>query len=579
MSLARRKRVLILGAAGRDFHNFNVVYREEPATEVVAFTAAQIPGIAGRRYPASLAGPRYRQGIPIEPEEDLERLIRELSVDEVVFAYSDVSHEDVMHLASRTLAAGSDFALLGPRRTMLASSVPVVAVCAVRTGCGKSAVSRHFVRILRERRRRVVVVRHPMPYGDLVAARVQRFATLADLDAAGVTIEEREEYEPHLEAGCVVYAGVDYGAILARAQAEADVIVWDGGNNDLPFFAPALHICLVDPHRPGHESRHHPGEANLRAADVAVIVKEDSAPPASVEAVRVAIRALNPRARIVDTRLPVTVDGPERLAGRRVLAVEDGPTLTHGGLGAGAAVLAARRYGAMLVDPRPYARGDLRRALERHPAIGPVLPALGYNRAQLADLEATIEGVPCDLVLLGTPIDLGRIIQVRRPLVRVRYEIEEVRPGSLEELLVTIDRRDAMKARSKKGRVSRSKPKRARLRKQKQGAPREPRSRQERETSELGSERLSHPESSPILTGGDVDADWQRATSTGEEAVGGSVATPDQDVVDELGRALGVEQPADAEVRTSEEMLRARDRHYWHLEREAAEREKTKDGA
>jgi predicted GTPase len=570
--------VLILGAAGRDFHNFNVAYRNDPATEVVAFTAAQIPGIAGRRYPAILAGPRYRGGIPIEPEEHLERLIRDLAVDEVVFAYSDVSHEEVMHLASRALAAGCDFALLGPRRTMLTSSVPVVAVCAVRTGCGKSAVSRHFARILRERQRRVVVVRHPMPYGDLAAARVQRFAALADLDAAGVTIEEREEYEPHLEAGCVVYAGVDYGAILARAEAEADVIVWDGGNNDLPFFRPALHVCLVDPHRAGHESRHHPGEANLRAADVAVIVKEDSAPAGSVEAVRAAIRTLNPRARIVDTRLPVTVDDPERLAGRRVLAVEDGPTLTHGGLAAGAAALAARRYGATLVDPRPYARGDLRRALERYPAIGPVLPALGYNRPQLADLEATIAAVPCDLVLLGTPIDLGRVIRVKHPLVRVRYELEEVRPGSLEELLVIMDRRDAMKARSKKRKEAKGKAKRARARRRPSGPSREPRSRREGEPGELGSERLSHPESSPILTGGDVDADWQRATSTGEEAVGGSVATPDQDVVDELGRALGVEQPSDAEVRASEEMLRTRDRHYWHLEREAAERERTKDG-
>ncbi|HEY7362840.1 MAG TPA: DUF6335 family protein [Methylomirabilota bacterium] len=571
MSPAKARRVLILGAAGRDFHNFNVVYRDDPATEVVAFTAAQIPGIAGRRYPAALAGPRYRRGIPIEPEEHLERLIRELAVDEVVFAYSDVSHEDVMHLASRALAAGSDFALLGPRRTMLPTSIPVVAVCSVRTGCGKSAVSRHFVRILREQERRVVVVRHPMPYGDLVASRVQRFATLADLDAAGVTIEEREEYEPHLEAGCVVYAGVDYGAILARAEREADVIVWDGGNNDLPFFTPALHLCLVDPHRAGHESRHHPGEANLRAADVAVIVKEDSAPSGSVETVRTGIRALNPRARIVDTRLPVTVADPGRLAGRRVLAVEDGPTLTHGGLGGGAAALAARRYGAVLVDPRPYARGDLRHAFARYPTIGPVLPALGYNRPQLADLEATIAAVDCDLVLLGTPIDLARVIRVRQPVVRVRYELEEVRPGSLAELLATIDRRTDMKARSK----ARGRPKG----KRKRPARRQARPPEGGQTGELLTERLSHPESSPILTGGDVDADWQRATSTGEEAVGGSVATPDQDVVDELGRALGVEQGADAEVRTSEEMLRTRDRHYWHLERQAAEREKKDNGA
>ena len=427
-------RVLILGAAGRDFHDFNVVYRDDPAVEVVGFTAAQIPGIAGRRYPASLAGPRYPDGIPVEAEEDLERLVRERRVDLVVFAYSDVGHEHVMHLASRALAAGADFALLGPRRTALASRRPVVAVCAVRTGCGKGPVSRRVVEILRERGRRVVVVRHPMPYGDLQAARVQRFATLDDLDAAGVTLEEREEYEPHVENGSVVFAGVDYAAILARAEAEADVIVWDGGNNDLPFFVPTVHLCLVDPLRPGHESRYHPGEANLRAADVAVIVKEDSAAPADVDAVRGAIRALNPRAAIVDTRLPLTVDAPEALRGRRVLAVEDGPTMTHGGMASGAAALAARRHGAVLVDPRPYAKGTIREAFERHPTLGPVLPALGYGREQLAELEATIDAVPCDLVLLGTPIDLGRSLRLRRPVVRVRYEVDAA-PGALEAVL------------------------------------------------------------------------------------------------------------------------------------------------
>jgi predicted GTPase len=429
---------LILGAAGRDFHNFNTVYRDDPGAEVVGFTAAQIPGIAGRRYPPGLAGPRYPDGIPIEPEEELERLIRELDVDEVVFAYSDVSHEHVMHLASRALAAGSDFTLLGPRRTMLRSARPVVAVCAVRTGCGKSAVSRRVTDLLREQGCRVVVVRHPMPYGDLAAARVQRFATLTDLDAARVTIEEREEYEPHLEAGSVVYAGVDYADILARAEAEADVIVWDGGNNDLPFFVPRLHICLVDPHRAGDETRHHPGEANLRVADVAVIVKEDTAPAAAVEAVRDAIGAVNPRAHIVDTRMPVVVDDPELLAGRRVLAVEDGPTLTHGGLGSGAAALAARRYGATLVDPRPYAQGSLRPVFERYPALGPVLPALGYDDPQLTDLRATIAAVPCDVVLVGTPIDLGRIIRVPQRVLRARYEVEEVRPGVLGGLLAGV---------------------------------------------------------------------------------------------------------------------------------------------
>jgi predicted GTPase len=431
-------RVLLLGAAGRDFHNFNVVYRDDPGTEVVAFTAAQIPGITGRRYPSELAGPRYPAGIPIEMESALERLVREQVVDQVVFAYSDASHEEVMHLASRALAAGADFALLGPRRTMLRATRPVVAVTAVRTGCGKSAVSRRIVAILRGRGRRVAVVRHPMPYGDLAAQRLQRFTCVADLDRASVTLEEREEYEPHLEAGSTVWAGVDYAAILADVEAEADVIVWDGGNNDLPFFAPTLHLCLVDPHRVGHESRYHPGETNLRLADVAVIVKEDTATPAGIEATRTAIRALNPRARILDTRLPLSVESLEVLAGRRVLAIDDGPTLTHGGLPAGAAELAARQFGAILVDPRPYAQGSLRTAFETYPALGPVLPALGYGAAQMADLRATIAAVPCDVVLLGTPIDLGRLLGLRQPVVRVRYEVEEVGRPCLEEILAGI---------------------------------------------------------------------------------------------------------------------------------------------
>ncbi len=428
-------RLLILGAAGRDFHNFNVVYRNDPETRVVAFTAAQIPGIAGRLYPSDLAGPRYPQGIPIEPEEDLERLIREHLVDQVVFAYSDVSHQHVMHLASRVLAAGADFALLGPRRTMLRASKPVVAVCAVRTGCGKSAVSRRIAEILRERGRRVAVVRHPMPYGDLLAERVQRFAAIEDLDRAGLTIEEQEEYEPHLRSGSVVWAGVDYAEILERAQAETDVIVWDGGNNDLPFFAPTLHLCLVDPHRPGHESRYHPGETNLRLADVAVIVKEDSAPPAQIRAVRLAIQALNPRARILDSRLPISVDSPEAVRGRRVLAVEDGPTLTHGGMTIGAAALAVERAGGTLVDPRPYARGSLRHVFDAYPALGPVLPAMGYSPSQLADLESTINAVPCDLVLLGTPADLRRGLRIRHAVQRVHYRVEEVGELSFAELL------------------------------------------------------------------------------------------------------------------------------------------------
>ena len=428
-------RVVIMGAAGRDFHNFNVVYRDDPATEVVAFTAAQIPGIAGRRYPRELAGPRYPAGIPIEPEEDLEQLVRERRVDQVVFAYSDVSHEHVMHCASRSLAAGADFALLGPRRTMLRSKKPVVAVCAVRTGCGKGAVSRRIVEILRGRGRTVAVVRHPMPYGDLLAGRVQRFAEFADLERARVTLEEREEYEPHLEAGSVVFAGVDYSAILARAEAEADVIVWDGGNNDLPFFTPTLHLCLVDPHRCGHESRYHPGEANLRMADVAVIVKEDTAPPEAVETVRASIARLNQRATIVDTRLPISVEKAEAIRGKTVLAVEDGPTVTHGGMPAGAAELAARRLGARLVDPRPYARGSLRDVFTHYPTLGPVLPAMGYGPAQIADLQETINATPCDIVLLGTPIDLRRSLTLSRPIVRVTYRIEEAGRPSFEEVL------------------------------------------------------------------------------------------------------------------------------------------------
>ena len=431
-----RTRVLILGAAGRDFHDFNVAFRDDPATEVVAFTAAQVPGIAARRYPPELAGCHYPDGIPVEPEEALERMIRERQVDLVVFAYSDVSHEHVMHLASRAMAAGADFALLGPRRTMLRSTRPVVAVCAVRTGCGKSAVSRHVAAILRRRGRRVAVLRHPMPYGDLRAQRVQRFATLDDLDQAAVTIEEREEYEPHLEAGSVVWAGVDYAEILAQAEGEADVIVWDGGNNDLPFVVPSVHLCLVDPHRAGDETRHHPGETNLRLADVAVIVKEDTASLEAIEAVRSAIRVANPRARIVHIRLPIRVEAPQTLSGRRVLAVEDGPTLTHGDMTTGAAERAARQHGAILVDPRPWAQGSLGEVFRRYPGLGPVLPALGYGPAQIADLRATIEAVPCDVVLLGTPVDLGRLLRLRHATLRVRYEVEEIGSLRLDDVLI-----------------------------------------------------------------------------------------------------------------------------------------------
>ena len=428
-------RVLILGAAGRDFHDFNVVFRDDPGYEVVAFTATQIPGIAGRTYPAALAGSRYPRGIPIEPEPALESIIKERRVDLVVFSYSDVSHADVMHLASRALAAGARFTLLPPARTMLPSRRPVVSVCAVRTGCGKGAVSRRVAAELGAQGRRVVVVRHPMPYGDLLAARVQRFATFADLDAADVTLEEREEYEPHLEAGSVVFAGVDDAAILARAEAEADVIVWDGGNNDLPFFRPALHLCLVDPHRAGDESLYHPGETNLRMADVVVITKQDTASRTDVESVRRAAQVLAPSARVLDVCLPITVDDVASVRGRRVLAVDDGPTLTHGGMPSGAAQLAAQRLGATLVDPRPYACGSLRDVFARHPRLGPVLPAMGYGKTQIGELEATIDATPCDIVLVGTPLDLRRSLSVRHPVVRARYEAEACGPVTFADVL------------------------------------------------------------------------------------------------------------------------------------------------
>ena len=432
------RRVLILGAAGRDFHNFNVVYRGDAAVEVVAFTAAQIPGIASRRYPAELAGANYPDGIAIEDEGRLEELIRERRVDEVVFGYSDVSHEHVMHLASRTLAAGADFTLLGAHRTMLRSDRPVVAVTAVRTGCGKGAVSRRVVESLKRRGRRVAVVRHPMPYGDLRAERAQRFATLADLERAQVTIEEREEYEPHLEAGTVVFAGVDYAEILALAEREADVVVWDGGNNDLPFYAPTLHLCLVDPHRSGHESRYHPGEANVRMADVVLVSKVDTASTENIAAVRQAVQILNPRARLFDLALPGWLEPPEDLRAKRVLAVEDGPTLTHGGMTTGAAELLARRAGATLVDPRPYAIGSIADIFRRYPALGPVLPAMGYSRAQMGELEATINATPCDVVVLGTPVDLRHTLALRHPVARVRYEAEIRDNESFEALLADL---------------------------------------------------------------------------------------------------------------------------------------------
>jgi predicted GTPase len=425
-----------MGAAGRDFHDFNVVFRDDPASEVVAFTATQIPNIEGRSYPRELAGPRYPQGIPIHPEADLARLIRELKADEVIFAYSDVSHEAVMHKASLVLAAGADFRLLGPKGSMLKSKVRVVSVCAVRTGSGKSQTTRRLVRLLRGWGKRVVVIRHPMPYGDLLRQRVQRFATFEDLDKHECTIEEREEYEPHLKAGSVVFAGVDYGAILAEAEKEADVILWDGGNNDLPFYVPDLEIVVADPHRPGHERTYHPGEANLRRAQVVVINKIDTATPEGVATVRASIRELNPNAIVVDAASPIQVTEPETIRGKRVLAVEDGPTLTHGEMKYGAGVLAAHKHGAAeVVDPRPYAVGSIARTFQAYPGIGPLLPAMGYGDEQIHDLEQTIARTPADLVLIATPIDLRRVVKIEKPALRVSYELEEIGKPDLEQVL------------------------------------------------------------------------------------------------------------------------------------------------
>lgn len=419
------RRVLIMGAAGRDFHNFNVAYRGSADHEVVAFTATQIPFIADRIYPPALAGPHYPDGIPIHPESDLRRLITDLAVDDVVFGYSDVSHEYVMHTASQVLAAGASFVLLGPNDTMLGARVPVVAVCAVRTGSGKSQTSRRVAEAIRGAGRRPVVVRHPMPYGDLAAQRVQRFATYADLEAADVTVEEREEYEPHLAEGTVVYAGVDYQAILEQAQAECDVLVWDGGNNDYPFYRPDLWITVADPLRAGHESAYHPGEVNLRAADVVVINKIDSASAGQLAELDAAISRLNPGATVLRARSVVTVDDPGQIAGRRVLVIEDGPTLTHGGMQFGAGVVAARRNGAAeIVDPRHLATGSMREIYQKYD-IGPVLPAMGYRPQQLREFEQMINAADADLVLIATPVDLARLISIGKPALRVRYDLAE----------------------------------------------------------------------------------------------------------------------------------------------------------
>ncbi len=430
------RRVLIMGAAGRDFHNFNLRYRDHPDFEVVGFTATQIPNITDRRYPAQLAGSRYPDGIPIYEEDRVEDLIGRLSVDLVVFAYSDVSHEHVMHTGSQVIAAGADFVLMGFNETSLKSSRPVVSVCAVRTGAGKSQTTRRVCRKLLDRGRRVVAVRHPMPYGDLAKQAVQRFAAFEDLDRFECTIEEREEYEPHLKSGTVVYAGVDYGAILKEAEREADVIVWDGGNNDLPFYKPDVEIVVLDPHRPGHELQYHPGEANFRRASCIVINKVDTADKKGIEEVKANIARHNPKALVIEAASPVTVEDPAAIRGKRVLVVEDGPTLTHGGMGYGAGVIAAQRFGAAsLVDPRPYAVGSIATTFRKYPGIGTLLPAVGYGEKQMNELKQTIEKVDCDLVLIATPIDLRRTIHFERPALRVSYELQEIGKPDLDDAL------------------------------------------------------------------------------------------------------------------------------------------------
>ena len=432
-----RTKVLIAGAAGRDFHNFNVVFRGREDYEVVAFTATQIPDIAGRVYPPLLAGDLYPEGIPIHPEAELADLIREHDVDEVVFAYSDVTHEHVMHVASKALAAGAGFRLLSPHDTALTATKPVVAICAVRTGSGKSQTTRRVAQLLRDDGKRVAVLRHPMPYGDLTKQVVQRFARYEDLDAADCTIEEREEYEPHLAEGNLVFAGVDYAAILEAAEQEADVIVWDGGNNDTPFIRPNVHITVVDPHRPGHELRYHPGETNLRMAHVCVVNKVDSADQTGIDAVLESIRTVNPEAKVVLANSPIHVEeNGTKVAGKRVLAIEDGPTLTHGEMTYGAAVLAAKKHGAAeLVDPKPHAVGSIAATFAEYPHVGALLPAMGYGRKQMQDLAETIKRSSPDLVLIGTPIDLRRLIDFGVPALRVTYRLEEVGEPTLEDVL------------------------------------------------------------------------------------------------------------------------------------------------
>ena len=430
------QRIIIMGAAGRDFHNFNVYFRDNPAYEVVAFTATQIPYIENRRYPAELAGPRYPAGIPILAESELERLVRDERIDTAVFSYSDVTYDHVMHVSARVMAAGANFMLLGPQQTMLPSTKPVVAICASRTGAGKSQTSRAVVRVLRELGQRVVSVRHPMPYGNLVAQAVQRFAAMDDLVEHRVTIEEREEYEPHIMAGGVIYAGVDYERILRQAEAEADIVIWDGGNNDLPFFKPDLWVTVIDPHRADHGLRYFPSEVNLRMADVFVINKVETASFEQIEQARELALQLNPNAICIDAASPIFVEESAAIRGKRVLVIEDGPTLTHGEMKYGAGWVAARRFGAAeIIDPKPYAVGTIAETFVKYPETGPILPAMGYSDQQVADLEETIRRTPADVVLIATPIDLRRLIEIDKLALRVRYELQEVGEPTLHQVL------------------------------------------------------------------------------------------------------------------------------------------------
>ena len=436
MTPANRERVLILGAAGRDFHTFNVCFRDNAECKVIAFTAAQIPGIETRRYPPALSGELYPDGIPIYPEAELEELIGTERIHQVVLAYSDLAHVNVMHLASRALACGADFRIIGPERSFLKSALPVISVCAVRTGSGKDSVVRRIAKLLMAKNLRPVVVRHPMPYGDLAAQAVQRFAALEDCDRHKCTIEEREEYEQHIREGVIVYAGVDYARIIAAAEKEADVILWDGGNNDWSFYRPDLEIVLLDPHRAGHELLYHPGETNFRRAQVLIVNKIDSAPVSGVQQVMANVAAVNPKATLIQARSNVTADKPELITGKRVLLIEDGPTLTHGEMAYGSGAIAAHKYGAAeVVDPKPTARGNLAAVFDRYPWVGRALPAMGYSQAQLDDLAATIAATPCDSIVVATPVDLARLIRLPKPHCRVRYDLEEVTRPNLSEII------------------------------------------------------------------------------------------------------------------------------------------------